>query len=740
MNRSISHPFVFLYILLATQLTFTQVDNYKIRLSAILVKDKNKAELIVQKLNQGAEFSQLARQYSIGPGKEEDGDLGYFYPDDVMQELKTIVVNLPIGKHSNIIETNQGFFILMKTEEQPIPVHKEDNNISYLLEKGIEELNRENYETALKILKQAEAIEPDNQDVHYILGFLYEELAMGSEINIIKSSLSQIKKASSHFKKVIEISPMYEVELLEHDPYFKISSLWGSLATAYIYKGKIDSATWAFKKGQKEGGFFPAILEYVKNMMNSCEKDAILFTDSYWETFCMWFLQYLESHRKDITIVNLNLFDSDWYLQQLKNSYPFGFNNVPLDLTIKQIENWGSDYHLITSNIIESNQWTRPVYFSVTVAQVVLEPYLDSLTAEGLVYHMFPDIAQELSPEILEQNCIEVYTYNAVYDEHLDFIPELISLYQNYRYDFIDLVSTFNKPDSVIEILKLMELKIPENAVPYQPDVLDYQGVIYRKNFLYKEAVLALKKAIKIDPNYADAYYNLGLIYLDLGDINSAHKEYKVLKILDSDLAKDLKKRLMSKISIVISGGWNIPTGKVHNIGGQVRFPPVQATDIYKQGFVLGFGGDGIIPLYPYPMMEADLNIRVSPITARGQELANKTRDDGKEVNLIYASFDLFVGKRFIVGDVTRSRFHTFAGISIGWIGLMLYAGEEGEDTETDNGIGLAAKTGVDWFLGRSRKIFLRFGIRYQMLTSGVNAPKDLTFFIGGGIPISISD
>jgi len=576
MNRLISYLFVFFWILFATQLTFTQEDNFKIRLSAILVKEKSEAELILQKLNQGIEFSELARQYTIGPGKEEDGDLGYIFPDDIIQELRTIVINLPLGKHSNIIETNQGFFILLKTEEQSIPVHKEENNIPYLLEKGIDELDRENYDTALKILKQAEAIEPDNQDVHYILGFFYEELAMGSEINIIKSSLSHIQKASSHFKKVIEISPVYEVELLEQDPYLKISSLWGSLAMAYINKGKLDSTTWAFKKGLKEGGFFPAILEYVKNMMNTCEKDAILFTDSYWETFCMWFLQYLESHRKDITIVNLDLLDSGWYLQQLKNSYPFGFNNVPLDLTIEQIENLASNYHLILSNIIESNQWTRPVYFSVTADQVILEPYLDFLTVEGLVYHMFPDIAQELSPEILEQNCIEVYTYNAVYDEHLNFIPELVSLYQNYRYNFIDLVSTFNKPDSVIEILKFMDLKIPENAVPYQPDVLDYRGVIYRKYFLYKEAVLTLKKAIKIDPNYAETHYNLGLVYLDLGDINSAQKEYKVLKILDLDLAKDLKKHMRSKICIVFIGGWNIPTGKVHNIGGQVRFPPVQ--------------------------------------------------------------------------------------------------------------------------------------------------------------------
>ncbi len=740
MNRSISHPIIFFWILLTTQLAFTQVDNFKIRLSAILVKDESEAELILQKLNQRIKFSELARQYSIGFGKEEDGDLGYFLPDDVIQELKTIIINLPIGKHSDIIETNKGFFILMKTEEQSIPAPEEEIDISYLLEKGIDELDSENYDTALKMLKQAEEIEPDNQDVHYLLGFIYEKIAIGSEINIIKSSVSHIQEASSHFKKVIEISPIYDVELLEQVPYFKISSLWGSLAMAYINKGKLDSATWAFKKGQKEGGFFPSILEYVKNMMNSCEKDAILFTDSYWETFCMWFLQYLESHRKDITIVNLSLLDSGWYLRQLKNNYPFGFNNIPLELTIEQFDHLTSNYHLILSNIIESNQWRRPVYFSVIVDPVILESYQDFLTIEGLVYHMFPDIAQELSPEILEQNCIEVYTYNAVYDEHLNFIPELVSLYQNYRYNFIDLVSTFNKPDSVIEILKLMDLKIPENAVPSQPDVLDYQGVIYREYFLYKEAVLTLTKAIKIDPNYAEAHHNLGLVYLDLGDIHSAQKEYKILKILDSDLAKDLKKHMRSKISIVISSGWNIPTGKVHNIGGQVRFPPVYATNIYKQGFVLGFGGGGIIPFYPYPMMEADLNIRLSPLTARGQELANQTRDDGKDVNLLYASFDLFVGKRFIVGDVTRSRFHSFTGISIGWIGLTLYADEEEENTETDHGIGIATKAGVDWFLGRSRKFFFRFGVRYQILTLGVNIPKDLIFFIGGGIPISIFD
>jgi len=57
---------------------------------------------------------------------------------------------------------------------------------------------------------------------------------------------------------------------------------------------------------------------------------------------------------------------------------------------------------------------------------------------------------------------------------------------------------------------------------------------------LYKEAIEALKEAIRIDPDLVLAHQGLGLCYLLIGDKNSALNEYKILKELDIDLANEL--------------------------------------------------------------------------------------------------------------------------------------------------------------------------------------------------------
>jgi len=53
-----------------------------------------------------------------------------------------------------------------------------------------------------------------------------------------------------------------------------------------------------------------------------------------------------------------------------------------------------------------------------------------------------------------------------------------------------------------------------------------------------------LKEAIKINPKYVSAYYNLGLVYHELGNKDAAMKEYKILKELNTSFAEQLLKTI----------------------------------------------------------------------------------------------------------------------------------------------------------------------------------------------------
>ncbi len=59
-------------------------------------------------------------------------------------------------------------------------------------------------------------------------------------------------------------------------------------------------------------------LHFAEDYLNSCEKDAILFTNGDNDTYPLWYAQNVENIRSDIRIINLSLLGTDWYADGLR--------------------------------------------------------------------------------------------------------------------------------------------------------------------------------------------------------------------------------------------------------------------------------------------------------------------------------------------------------------------------------------------------------------------------------------
>ncbi|MFQ5951970.1 MAG: peptidylprolyl isomerase [Candidatus Omnitrophota bacterium] len=88
------------------------------RVSHILVQSREEAENILEQLEGGKDFEDLAKAKSVDPTAQRGGDVGYFPKGQLMPEFENACARLEVDQTSGVVKTMLGYHIIKLTDRR----------------------------------------------------------------------------------------------------------------------------------------------------------------------------------------------------------------------------------------------------------------------------------------------------------------------------------------------------------------------------------------------------------------------------------------------------------------------------------------------------------------------------------------------------------------------------------------------------------------------------------------------
>lgn len=348
------------------------------------------------------------------------------------------------------------------------------------------------------------------------------------------------------------------------------SRKWATIVTAAILVAQpVLLARNLWHEHDRSGNYIAR--DYAYNMLVNLAPNAFMFTNGDNDTFPLWYIQQVEGFRKDVRIVNLSLLNTDWYIRQLRDEEP----KVPITLDDRTIDVLGAgafqdesgkiiytnDYmvrHIMTNALTDSG-WVKQPYFAVTVPQDF--GYQKYFLQQGIVQKVLRDSTLAgLDVEATRKAMYETYRYRGLLTADGSWDPKVYkddnaqNLSKNYAFAHVQLAQEYKRrqdfPKAIAEMERVVrmfptwvEIQLPLGGIylatgdstkawafyddlvkraPMSADAHYYRGASLGYRDKVAEAIEEFRRAIKLDPEFGYAYYDLYGTLMQAGRVPEA--------------------------------------------------------------------------------------------------------------------------------------------------------------------------------------------------------------------------